>query len=76
MGDYCDVPTILITQEIDNRPFDTAHLRQLVYKNDITGSEFFEKEMPQAVHAIYKMCYEIDLNESLTMHPASLAGRA
>lgn len=50
-------PTILITQELSNFPFDFVHLRHHGYEDNADGLEKFSQLMTQIIPEIYKEYY-------------------
>lgn len=55
-------PALLITQEIENIPFDLRHHRHHVYENTISGSEKLVKTLSDLIPKIYEENYpEISL---------------
>lgn len=50
-------PTIIITQGIDDIPFDFRHLRHYLYKDALDGAEEFEEKFKEAIQDIYQQYY-------------------
>ena len=50
-------PVILLTQNIENVPFDLIHHRHHVYENKITGGEKFIKMLTDQIKALYNENY-------------------
>jgi hypothetical protein len=48
-------PTILLTQEIKEIPFDFTHLRHIEYKNSMSGTGEFKKKLREAIDEIQKI---------------------
>lgn len=50
-------PSILITQELSNRPFDVSHLRQYPYEVTPSGANKFKAKMHEVIRDIYEKNY-------------------
>ena len=50
-------PTILLTQDIKNIPFDFTHLRHHDYKDNIESFEVFGKKLRQIIKEIHQTNY-------------------
>lgn len=50
-------PSILITQDISNKPFDVSHLRQYPYEVTPSGANKFKAKMHEAIQDIYVKNY-------------------
>jgi len=64
-------PTLLLTQNTKEIPFDFTHLRHIEYKNTVSGAKELTKKLTEAIKNIYKTDGEI----STTAAPPSIRKR-
>lgn len=51
------VPSILITQDLKDIPFDLKHLRHYQYEDTSDGKDDFKKDIPDVIRSIYNENY-------------------